>query len=62
MQDNNLYLACSMDEDCPMCTGEACSLCGAGCWNNSVTNCEHDVVQRHELPDGGQPIKEPENE
>lgn len=35
------------EEDCLMCSGEACNLCGAGCWNNSETNCDHDVIDRH---------------
>jgi len=34
--------------DCRYCQGEACNLCGAGCWNSRERNCEHDVVQRHE--------------
>jgi hypothetical protein len=33
---------------CPMCTGESCAKCGAGCWDSSVKDCEHDVVERHE--------------
>ncbi len=36
--------------DCMMCSGEACDLCGAGCWSNAVTRgspCEHDVLERH---------------
>lgn len=37
-------------EDCPFCQDEACNKCGAGCWDSSVTNCEHDVVERHEGP------------
>lgn len=33
---------------CRMCSGELCSLCGAGCWNNDPDrNCQHDVTQRH---------------
>jgi hypothetical protein len=45
-------IPCPSDE-CPMCTGEACALCGAGCWNGSPSNrglppCEHDVLERHE--------------
>lgn len=33
-----------------MCLGEACDLCGAGCWNNSVAvRCEHDVLERHRI-------------
>jgi len=37
-------------EDCPMCNGEMCDKCGAGCWNNSVTECDHGVLDRHEPP------------
>jgi hypothetical protein len=37
--------------DCSMCSGEACNKCGAGCWNNSVTDCEHDSAERHEEPE-----------
>ena len=41
------------DQDaCMMCSGEACSLCGAGCWNNAIgftePPCEHDVMERHQ--------------
>lgn len=33
---------------CAMCSGEACELCGAGCWNsNPVWHCEHSVDERH---------------
>ena len=35
---------------CMMCSGEACFLCGAGCWDSSVTDCEHDIVDRHRYP------------
>lgn len=38
-------------EDCQMCSGEACWKCGAGCWDQSVTDCEHDVIERHEDPE-----------
>lgn len=38
-------------EDCLLCNGEACNLCGAGCWNNSAKNCTHDVMERHEEAD-----------
>jgi len=34
-------------EDCGACTGEACFLCGAGCWDMQVRDCEHDVIDRH---------------
>ena len=33
-----------------MCSGEACNLCGAGCWNSSVRDCNHDVIERHMDP------------
>ncbi len=34
--------------DCLLCTGEACSYCGAGCGNNNPNrNCQHDVCTRH---------------
>ncbi len=32
--------------DCPYCSGEACNLCGAGCWSDK-RNCDHDVIDRH---------------
>jgi len=43
-------------EDCRMCTGEACNLCGAGCWDGAPRlgddparpPCEHDVLERHQ--------------
>jgi hypothetical protein len=35
-------------EDCRMCSGECCNLCGAGCWS-SETNCQHDVIDRHKV-------------
>lgn len=35
-------------EDCLMCTGEACNLCGAGCWDPSVSDCDHGSAERHE--------------
>ena len=39
---------------CRMCSGEVCSLCGAGCWNNDPDrNCQHDVSQRHTEVVGG---------
>lgn len=37
-------------ENCLLCTGEACDKCGAGCWDPSVNDCDHDVVERHEEP------------
>ena len=39
-------------DECLFCTGEACDLCGAGCWSN-VDDCEHDVVERHGHTWGG---------
>jgi hypothetical protein len=39
-------------EECCMCNGEACQKCGAGCWaGHGQVYCEHDVMERHELPD-----------
>lgn len=38
------------DDDCPLCSGEACDLCGAGCWSNR-RDCEHDVIDRHKVSD-----------
>lgn len=43
------YLECPSDDECAMCANEACNKCGAGCWSR-VRDCEHDVVERHELP------------
>lgn len=41
-------LECPGDE-CPMCIGESCNKCGAGCWARiGTTNCQHDVVERHQ--------------
>lgn len=37
----------TLKKDCGACSGEACFLCGAGCWNTSVRDCEHDVIDRH---------------
>lgn len=36
-------------DDCLCCSGEACRLCGAGCWSGR-TDCEHDVIERHREP------------
>lgn len=37
--------------DCPMCSGEACGKCGAGCSTDyGRPHCEHDVIERHEGP------------
>lgn len=44
--------------DCMMCNGEACKLCGAGCWigsNKPQSPCEHDVIERHTDPVFGVP-------
>ncbi len=49
-------------EHCLMCNGQACNLCGAGCWNNAPEKpCEHDVVERHEAlpPPGSHPFAAP---
>ena len=37
----------TLRENCSFCSGEACWLCGAGCWSNR-RDCEHDVLDRHE--------------
>lgn len=34
---------------CPYCSGEACNLCGAGCWSH-VRDCAHDSFDRHAAP------------
>jgi hypothetical protein len=36
--------------DCLMCNGEACNLCGAGCWNNAAPFCDHASDERHQDP------------
>lgn len=37
--------------DCWMCNGQACNLCGAGCWMGcAAVYCDHDVMDRHEDP------------
>jgi hypothetical protein len=42
--------------DCLMCNGEACNLCGAGCWNNRPDKrCEHAVDERHREPTSTKP-------
>lgn len=55
-----LLYQCIPDE-CPMCTGEACNKCGAGCWNPTVADCDHDVLERHHpcLKEGSQPALPP---
>lgn len=36
--------------ECPMCNGEMCNKCGAGCWSGPMhDSCEHDVTERHEV-------------
>jgi hypothetical protein len=40
---------------CPMCSGEICNLCGAGCWDyqrrhRGESPCEHDTAERHADP------------
>lgn len=52
--------AANRDPECPgpecmMCSGEACNLCGAGCWDYDGTlrngaPCEHDSAERHMDP------------
>ena len=44
------FVPCPGHPDCMMCNGSACNLCGAGCWNNAIKDCQHDVVERHEEP------------
>lgn len=46
--------------DCPMCSGEMCNKCGAGCWNSSVHDCDHDAIERHEGSPAGPPPQERE--
>lgn len=42
--------------DCLACSGEACALCGAGCWNNGFDlECQHDVLDRHREPSEKEP-------
>lgn len=36
--------------DCLMCSGAACNLCGAGCWNSGAPYCDHASDERHEEP------------
>lgn len=50
MSEQNIITGC-WDEDCLMCSGEACNLCGAGCWNNQAPHCDHDVIERHMEPE-----------
>lgn len=45
---------------CKMCSGEACNLCGAGCWNRTERNCQHDVIDRHK--EVAAPLPEPTND
>lgn len=33
-----------------MCSGAACNLCGAGCWNNAAPFCDHATDERHQEP------------
>lgn len=49
MSETNIVTGCDGD-DCLMCSGEACNLCGAGCWSNRK-DCKHDVMERHEEPE-----------
>ena len=53
MEDYERKFECDskVSGECSMCSGEACQKCGAGCWNFSVTDCEHDVTERHEGPE-----------
>ena len=50
MGEQNIITGCTYQDHplgCPMCNGEMCNLCGAGCWSH-VKNCEHDVIERHQ--------------
>jgi len=45
------YVNCTMDENCVLCIGEACNLCGAGLRTYyPQLKCEHDVLDRHREP------------
>jgi hypothetical protein len=47
-----LSLPCTWNgkaDSCPMCSGECCNYCGAGCWSNEH-NCQHDSLTRHAEP------------
>lgn len=44
-----MLIECDKSENCSMCNGEACALCGAGCWSHTGTNCTHDVLERHTI-------------
>lgn len=40
-------------ENCRMCSGEVCALCGAGAWRNPQQDgvpCEHGTLERHTEP------------
>ena len=34
--------------DCRQCNGQECNKCGAGSWDLSVNDCDHDCLERHE--------------
>jgi hypothetical protein len=42
-----------------MCIGAACNRCGAGCWNNAASHCEHASDERHEEPRVTAPVVNP---
>jgi len=46
-QDRMIEGGCGQ-ESCMMCTGEACRFCGAGCWDDTVKDCQHDIGTRHQ--------------
>ncbi len=42
------------EEDCPVCDGSICCLCGAGAWRSPSQDgvrCDHDVMDRHRHPE-----------
>jgi hypothetical protein len=49
------------EPECLACSGEACDFCGAGCWDSSVRDCDHDVIDRHDYQ-GKESRRPPKNE
>lgn len=49
------YVLCTWTKDhedaCHYCSGELCSKCGAGHGGPAQKPCEHDSLERHELPE-----------
>lgn len=43
-------IECTLDDDCLMCSGEACLACGAGIVGapGPIPYCEHDTIDRHD--------------